>query len=320
MYRPTRLRQHTAARWTSQRQHVTSASTTTEVDISTTTTTTTTVSTPVASSPAPAGFTPIASEPAIIAANGPANRRRSRSERHSKITVEREAAGKAKTNVDPNAQKVKAVNGQPQCPKDLYPESVSCIKRVEVIETSTHTATAKSKITKTLPRKTSTVSATSTVKVTSTAANPDASTTVTETTTTTATPLVTQTSTSVTTLTSTSTSYAPATTSYADCQANNLISQVSGNPINAIQFEFDLKVSGNSDSDLDCCIQCHDSDKCGGFAYMSNLCYQFTGPQGGAVCDGSMEAFGFLTSTDDDPAYTIGNGGCGQGRFHGIDD
>ncbi|KAI9726924.1 MAG: hypothetical protein M1828_000272 [Chrysothrix sp. TS-e1954] len=266
-------------------------------------------------------FTPIASEPAIIAAGGgslyPTLVPKKRSNRSPladmrEATVEERSTGKS---LDSSKKAETCPKGTAQCPKGQSEKEVDCVKTVEIITTLTSTKTASR--TTTVPASTKTVTVTKSFTATQTVANPDASTTVTSSASTTITVTATSTTSTIVTTDTTTTTTAVAT-AYAACQPDNMISYVNNNGISSFTPDNDGKY-GNADSAYDCCVQCENALQCAGFQFYppTGFCALYNSANQGTSCDASVASWGFYTSTGTVNVPVVGNGECGQATYHG---
>ena len=85
-------------------------------------------------------------------------------------------------SVNPKLAAPKIAGGKIECPKQLYPERVVCVKSIELIDIETKTAKSTKRVTSTYPAETTTTTVIVTTTSTQTVANSAASTTVTSTT------------------------------------------------------------------------------------------------------------------------------------------
>lgn len=282
---------------------LTTTTSTLVVDISQTNTVdTTTIITevPTVTASTASNFTPFASEPAVIAAGGGT----SPNKRHEAPRLPRRGLHDLAAR-----SKKKNLSGT------LYPQSVACIVFVDNIVTQVTTVTDSNTKIYTAPAVIAT--STSIETITSTVVPGDASTTLT--TTSTATSLTVSLSLGVTTVTSTTTStvFAGATvTYYPQCQSNNLVEYVGGQPLYYLQSNSFTMVS--TPDAVTCCQTCANRADCAGFAGPSSGftdCYIFgdLGTCNAATSDWTTYIANGQTSDFD----VVGNGNCGQGTFGG---
>ncbi|KAK1807934.1 hypothetical protein LTR12_017718 [Friedmanniomyces endolithicus] len=211
----------------------------------------------------------------------------------------------------------KGSDGRPTHSPALYPSTVTCGVLVIATKTATKTITASTTTTLTAATPISTVSTTLIFSTTSTVLLVDASTTTTLSTTTISTTLTTIFPTTTVTSTSTVTQQAPASTAYAQCQPNNIVTNVNGNGISQVDFlvsEFFTTVAVSSAA---CCVLCAQSATCVTYSYFgANDCELQTRADG--VCQGNAAVNAFFTQPQTDYSYAVGNGACGQYAFSGV--
>ncbi|KAK0867916.1 hypothetical protein LTS02_003889 [Friedmanniomyces endolithicus] len=269
---------------------------------STTTTPTTTFLTSTTTVPAASGFTPLG---AYVSG---ANQKRSLNGRFDI----RAAATTTKTCAK------KGSDGRPTHSPALYPSTVTCGVLVIATKTAIKTVTASTTTTLTAATPISTVSTTVTFSTTSTVLLVDASTTNTISTTTTSTTLTTLSPSTTVTSTSTVTQQAPASTAYAQCQPNNIVTHVNGNGIIEIDFNVpEVFTTVPASSPAACCALCAQSATCVSYAYFGgNDCELQTRVDG--VCQGNAAVNAFFTQPQTDYSWAVGNGACGQYAFSGV--
>ncbi|TKA28318.1 hypothetical protein B0A54_16117 [Friedmanniomyces endolithicus] len=280
-------------------------STTTTIQVAETDTvtflTTTTFLTSTTTVPAASGFTPLGAYVSGV------NQKRSLNGRFDI----RAAATTTQTCVK------KGSDGRPTHSPALYPSTVTCGVLVIATKTATKTITASTTTTLTAATPISTVSTTLIFSTTSTVLLVDASTTTTLSTTMISTTLTTIFPTTTVTSTSTVTQQAPASTAYAQCQSNNIVTNVNGNGISQVDFlvsEFFTTVAVSSAA---CCVLCAQSATCVTYSYFgANDCELQTRADG--VCQGNAAVNAFFTQPQTDYSYAIGNGVCGQYAFSGV--
>ncbi|KAK5991422.1 hypothetical protein PT974_09704 [Cladobotryum mycophilum] len=261
------------------------------------------------------GFTPFASEAAVISAGGGTSGVSGTSNKRSEHG-ERGVSPKGRFNLlSKRASQLKMC--PPRAPL-LYPTSVNCIIYVEKIIVQRKTVPAR--ITRTRTARTVTSTSIYTTGTTVTVTPPHASLTVTNTITNTDTITNTITSTTTSTETDTSTSIIATATYYPLCQPNNLIDHVGGNPMFYMSANGDSVSLGSAPDAVTCCQICANTEFCAGFSgpvpgYTD--CYIWTGPGGAGSCDGSVvgwTAFS-VTSLPSDDLSVIGNGNCGRAAY-----
>ncbi|KAK1071652.1 hypothetical protein LTR33_010413 [Friedmanniomyces endolithicus] len=271
------------------------------VSTSTSISTTTTFLTSTTTVPAASGFTPLGAYVSGV------NQKRSLNGRFDI----RAAATTTQTCVK------KGSDGRPTHSPALYPSTVTCGVLVIATKTATKTITASTTTTLTAATPISTVSTTLIFSTTSTVLLVDASTTTTLSTTTISTTLTTIFPTTTVTSTSTVTQQAPASTAYAQCQPNNIVTNVNGNGISQVDFlvsEFFTTVAVSSAA---CCVLCAQSATCVTYSYFgANDCELQTRADG--VCQGNAAVNAFFTQPQTDYSYAVGNGACGQYAFSGV--
>ncbi|KAK0303502.1 hypothetical protein LTR01_008057 [Friedmanniomyces endolithicus] len=213
----------------------------------------------------------------------------------------------------------KGSDGRPTHSPALYPSTVTCGVLVIATKTATKTITASTTTILTAATPISTVSTTLSFSTTSTVLLIHASTTSTLSTTTTSTTLTTIFPTTTVTSTSTVTQQAPVSTAYAQCQPNNIVTNVNGNGISQVNFlvsEYFTSIPAAS-SPAACCALCAQSATCVTYAYFgANECELQTRADG--VCQGNAAVNEFFTQPQTDHSYAIGNGACGQYAFSGV--
>jgi hypothetical protein len=120
------------------------------------------------------------------------------------------------------------------------------------------------------------------------------------------------------TSTSTSTSFAGATvTYYPQCQSDNLITYVGGQPLYFLQPNSYTLVS--TPNGVSCCQICATTPDCAGFSGPSSGftdCYIFGD---GGTCDASQADWTVYSANSplNDDFDVVGNGNCGQGTYGG---
>ncbi|KAK1021370.1 hypothetical protein LTR33_018475, partial [Friedmanniomyces endolithicus] len=212
----------------------------------------------------------------------------------------------------------KGSDGRPTHSPALYPSTVTCGVLVIATKTAIKTVTASTTTTLTAATPISTVSTTVTFSTTSTVLLVDASTTNTISTTTTSTTLTTLSPSTTVTSTSTVTQQAPASTAYAQCQPNNIVTHVNGNGIIEIDFNVpEVFTTVPASSPAACCALCAQSATCVSYAYFGgNDCELQTRVDG--VCQGNAAVNAFFTQPQTDYSWAVGNGACGQYAFSGV--
>lgn len=196
----------------------------------------------------------------------------------------------------------------------LYPTAVECSATTTAQLTSTETQTSSSTIT---PAPSTTL-VTETVTSTSTEI-PRASTTLTLTETSTATETDTQTTTVTETATSTSTETITPT-SYAACQANNILTKYQGqaivNVFNRGRGSATVYDYSQADTPEECCVQCIRKDGCTGTIFRAGDAYCLLMYADGRTCASqSSNIAQFVTGSSTDTAFILSNGACGYQQW-----
>lgn len=278
--------------------------TTTQTDTLTETVTTTTTTTDTTVVPTPAGFLPISD----TLAGYPQQKRRNVGHPHCKPKGSVYATTSAAAYL---ASSTKAEDCGVDPTGSTYAQSVACSETITEQHTATATATSSMTITA------APVTSTTTETVTSTSTEvPHAETTETLTETTTATATATQTETLTQTETVTETASAPTQTSYAACQASNLLSSYNGMSIVNVYNNNNGNVGGGSIYDNAsapsaeaCCALCFNTAGCSGTAWLApSRCVLLR--NAARTCD-SQSSNPAVFITGNGGGYTLSNSGCG---------
>ena len=301
-------------------------STTTATSIASTTTRLTSTSittvTQTTTIPTPAGFTPVAEEPAVVQAGG--GSRLSRRVRPARLQLDA-----AKRELHPDTGLEARTVSSPHWRLGFklaapYPQNVTCSEIVEAISFKTRTFTAPAHTVTGPSQDFYTTTVTSTDLVTSTVYLSDARTTVTKTTLITSTAKTTEISTSTSTVTTISTAFAPKATTYEACQPNNRIGKVGGYMFDSADSPAMSYYTTPLNSSIDCCAICMASSGCTGFFYLGQNhwdnpanCMTLSKSDATDACTPREQAWTFGTGHYRSSIVALGNGPCGQGQFTG---
>lgn len=302
----------------------TETTTTTTTQTATTTSTVNTVETTTSTSviAAPSGFVPIADTQ-----NGYPARKRDSHRRHChKATLPKPsvyptpiAGTYSAAQSSPSSSSSSSSSYATTVPCSVgegtqYPTAVECSATTTTQLTSTETQTSSSTVTP-VP---STTLVTETVTSTSTEV-PRASTTLTLTETTTATETDTQTTTVTETATSTSIETVTPTT-YAACQANNILTNYQGQAIVNVfnrgrgsATVYDYSQANNPE---ECCVQCIRKAGCTGTIFGAGSTYCLLMYADGRTCASqSSNLSQFVTNSGTASAFILSNGACGYQQW-----